>query len=168
MSPPALPAPQNVPNPSAPESVWDPILRKIAAVGLALSADDLKAYQKSITHLQEDFPKLPENAPADLQTTWETLERLRSAATGQQASLPEARAAYLPISEAAVDFALALQSHAMGGGSVEVFACPMTKNAFPSAPAKARWLQSGGPLRNPWFGAEMIDCGSKILPEARP
>jgi hypothetical protein len=103
-----------------------------------------------------------------LQTTWGTLERLRTAANGQQASLPEARAAYLPISEAAVDFALALQSHAMGGGSVEVFACPMTKNAFPGAPAKARWLQAGGALRNPWFGAEMIDCGSKILPEARP
>jgi len=165
---PDVPAPQKVPHPSAPESVWDPILRKIAAVGLALSADDLKAYQEAITHIREDFPKLPENAPADLQTTWETLERLRSAATGQQASLPEARAAYFPISEAAVDFALALQSHAMGGGSVEVFACPMTKNAFPGAPAKARWLQTGGALRNPWFGAEMIDCGSKILPEARP
>ena len=163
-----LPAPEKVAPPSAPESAWDPMLRKIASVALALSADDLKAYQEAITPIQEDFPKLPENAPADLQKTWDSLERLRTAATGQEKSLPDARAAYFPISEAAVDFAVALQSQAMGGGSVEVFACPMTKNAFPGAPAKARWLQTGDPLRNPWFGAEMLDCGSKILPEARP
>ena len=162
------PVAQKVDHPLASESVWDPMLRKIASVGLALSADDLKAYQEAIPHLHEDFPKLPENAPPDLQKTWESLEHLISAAAGQEKSVPEARAAYFRLSEAAVDFALALQSHAMGGGSVEVFACPMTKNAFPGAPAKARWLQSGGPLRNPWFGAEMIDCGSKILPEARP
>lgn len=31
--------------------------------------------------------------------------------------------------------------------------CPM---------AKARWIQKAGPLRNPYYGKSMLDCGEKI------
>ena len=36
------------------------------------------------------------------------------------------------------------------------------KQAFPGAPSKGLWMQLEGPLRNPYFGAEMIDCGTEI------
>ena len=49
-----------------------------------------------------------------------------------------------------------------GFGDLKVYRCPMTAKAFPGAPAKAVWWQFGGPLRNPWFGAEMLDCGTEI------
>lgn len=49
-------------------------------------------------------------------------------------------------------------------GIVRVYECPMTKGAFPGAPDKARWIQLEPPLRNPWFGAAMLDCGSEIKP----
>lgn len=49
-----------------------------------------------------------------------------------------------------------------GFGDLKVYRCPMTAKAFPGAPAKAVWWQLGGPLRNPWFGAEMLDCGTEV------
>jgi len=49
-------------------------------------------------------------------------------------------------------------------GIVRVYECPMTKGAFPGAPEKARWIQLEPPLRNPWFGAAMLDCGSEVKP----
>jgi hypothetical protein len=49
-----------------------------------------------------------------------------------------------------------------GFGDLKVYRCPMTAKAFPGAPAKAVWWQFGGPLRNPWFGAEMLDCGTEV------
>ena len=49
-----------------------------------------------------------------------------------------------------------------GFGDLKVYRCPMTAKAFPGAPVKAVWWQFGGPLRNPWFGAEMLDCGTEV------
>lgn len=49
-------------------------------------------------------------------------------------------------------------------GAVHVYECPMTSGAFPGAPDKARWIQIGAPLRNPWFGAAMLECGSEVKP----
>ena len=38
------------------------------------------------------------------------------------------------------------------------------KDAFPGAPNRADWLQLKAQIRNPWFGGEMIDCGSEVKP----
>jgi len=46
--------------------------------------------------------------------------------------------------------------------SLKIFRCPMTKNAFPGAPARSDWVQLAGPLHNPYFGTEMLDCGSEV------
>jgi hypothetical protein len=40
----------------------------------------------------------------------------------------------------------------------------MTKDAFPSAPNRGEWIQLQPAIRNPWFGAEMLDCGSEVKP----
>jgi membrane fusion protein, copper/silver efflux system len=49
-------------------------------------------------------------------------------------------------------------------GIVRVYECPMTAALFPGAPNKARWIQLDAPLRNPWFGAAMLECGSEVKP----
>ena len=38
-------------------------------------------------------------------------------------------------------------------GKFEKASCPM---------AKAKWIQKPGPLRNPYYGKSMLDCGEKI------
>lgn len=74
------------------------------------------------------------------------------------ASLAEARKAFYEAVTPAVDEAL---KHP---GAVKVYECPMAAGAFPGAPAKARWIQLEGPLRNPWFGAAMLECGEEVRP----
>ncbi len=147
--------------------VMVPILHAIAAVGQALSKDDFPAYESGAKQLDADFPAPQANTPAEVQSAWAAVNSARHLHAGE-ASLASARAAYLPLSEAAADLVLALKKAGVGAATIDVFACPMTQSAFPGAPSKARWIQSSGPLRNPWFGPEMIDCGAKLPIEVAP
>jgi Cu(I)/Ag(I) efflux system membrane fusion protein len=72
-------------------------------------------------------------------------------------SLAEARKAFYDAVQPAVEEALHHPGH------VKIYECPMASNAFPGAPQKARWIQLASPLRNPWFGAQMLDCGSEVV-----
>lgn len=73
-------------------------------------------------------------------------------------SLAEARRAFYEAVTPAVAEALEYP------GAVKVYECPMTADAFPAAPPQARWIQLEGPLRNPWFGAAMLECGQEVRP----
>jgi Cu(I)/Ag(I) efflux system membrane fusion protein len=47
----------------------------------------------------------------------------------------------------------------------EIYECGMVDEAIPGVPKKARWIQTGKrPLANPFFGAEMLECGKTIRP----
>ena len=47
----------------------------------------------------------------------------------------------------------------------QVYECGMVDEAIPGVPRKARWIQTGGrKLANPFFGAEMLQCGEVINP----
>lgn len=76
--------------------------------------------------------------------------------TAPAVSLAEARKAFYEAVTPAVAEALRYP------GAVKVYECPMASGAFPGAPPKARWIQLKGPLRNPWFGAAMLDCGQEV------
>jgi Cu(I)/Ag(I) efflux system membrane fusion protein len=43
-----------------------------------------------------------------------------------------------------------------------LYRCPMTSRAFPGAPREATWWQWGKPVRNPWFGQDMLECGVEV------
>jgi len=94
---------------------------------------------------------------------WKTkAEKLASAAKLQPTKdLKEARRMFQPFAAAAVDLARAARQQP-GFASVKVFRCPMTDQAYPGAPKSAMWIQTNAPLRNPFFGSEMIDCGSEV------
>jgi hypothetical protein len=38
----------------------------------------------------------------------------------------------------------------------------MADRAIPGAPETGFWMQTEAPLRNPFFGAPMIDCGTEV------
>jgi len=73
-------------------------------------------------------------------------------------SLAEARKAFYDLVQPAVEEALRHPGH------VKIYECPMASTSFAGAPQKARWIQLTGPLRNPWLGAQMLDCGSEVAP----
>ncbi|MBJ7258802.1 MAG: efflux RND transporter periplasmic adaptor subunit [Chthoniobacterales bacterium] len=74
------------------------------------------------------------------------------------ADLAEARAAFHAAVAPAVDEVL------RNPGNFKVYECPMADSAFPGAPQTMRWIQRAGPLRNPWLGQKMLECGEEVRP----
>ena len=102
----------------------------------ALASDDFASYQKI-------FPRLPAAAQpfADLPKV-ELGENLKAA-----------RRSFEPWSTAVADLLKPHKAHL----GVKIFQCPM-------APVlgKGRWVQRSQPLKNPFFGSAMADCGAEL------
>lgn len=78
------------------------------------------------------------------------------------ADLASARREYHRLAQGAVPVARALRSAGGPFATLKLYQCPMTAKAFPGAPKSAAWFQWSGPIRNPWYGADMLDCGTEI------
>ena len=77
-------------------------------------------------------------------------------------NLKTARAAFHKFSVAAT---AALEPLRKAGQTPEfqIYECPMVDDAIPGVPKKARWIQTGRrAMANPFFGAEMLECGKEI------
>jgi Cu(I)/Ag(I) efflux system membrane fusion protein len=78
--------------------------------------------------------------------------------------IKSARTAFHKFSVAAV----AVLEPLRAGGQTpefEIYECGMVDDAIPDVPKKARWIQTGKrPMANPFFGAEMLECGKEIKP----
>jgi hypothetical protein len=131
--------PKASPPPPADAALADPLtVLANAAIeaAAALASDDFARYQRV-------FPQLaPAGAP---------FSRVPSITSGD--SLKAARRSFEPWSTAVADL-LAPQRAALG---VKIFQCPM-------APVlgKGRWVQRNQPLRNPFFGSAMANCGEEL------
>ena len=101
----------------------------------ALGADDYAAYQKV-------FPALSVAAKAF------SLPQIDPGA-----DLKSARRSFEPWSTAVADL---LKPHRARLG-VKIFQCPMAPVA-----GKGRWVQRSQPLKNPFFGSTMPDCGAEV------
>ncbi|NOS69400.1 MAG: efflux RND transporter periplasmic adaptor subunit [Verrucomicrobia bacterium] len=134
------------------------------ALGTSLSVDDVKEFNAQAGKTHVATPTLL-NA-FDRTNAWQALlkpvEKVGHLSAAE--NLKAARKAFHPFSEATVALAQALRRTDKEFASVKVFRCPMTKDAFPGAPNRADWIQLKPEVRNPWFGAEMIDCGSEVKP----
>jgi len=131
---------------------------------LALSADDLERFNNQVGEAHESVAKLAV-AFVDsknwhvLVTNVEAVSHLTPAK-----DLKEARREFFPLSMAAVALAQATRQSKVEIGGLKVFRCPMAADAFPGAPNRADWIQLQPEIHNPWFGKEMLDCGSEVKP----
>jgi Cu(I)/Ag(I) efflux system membrane fusion protein len=138
-------------------------LNVAGGVAQALASDSLDQFNQRA-------PKLHTVTAALLQAVadsppWQPLVQKLSA-TGQlqpAADLPAARKAFLPFSTATADFARKLRSQAEFA-SLKIYQCPMVDRAIPGAPKIGQWIQTEAPLRNPFFGADMLTCGTEVKP----
>jgi Cu(I)/Ag(I) efflux system membrane fusion protein len=134
------------------------------ALGAALAADDVKEFNAQAAKTHAATPALV-NAFTDT-TAWQALvqpiEKVGHLSAAE--NLREARAAFYQFSAAIVPLAQAARGGDKEFAAVKVFRCPMTKDAFPGAPNRAEWIQLKPEVRNPWFGAEMLDCGAEVKP----
>ena len=134
-------------------------LKAADAVREALAADDLARFNAAALKLHSAVVALPKDA---------NIPALKIAADAAHLSeakdLPSARKAFYPLSTALVEVVRSLRALDTNFATVKLYQCPMVKRAFPDAPKTAAWFQLDGPIRNPWFGADMIDCGSELKP----
>ena len=136
------------------------LLEKVSAVGDALSSDDLAAHNSRIAALHT----VAMSAAEELGAPGKRLSEV--ARVGPAKTLAEARKQFYPLSMAVAGLALQWKKQLPAiAEKVKVFECPMAKSAVPSADTnQGRWVQMQAPLRNPFFGNEMLDCGKEIQP----
>jgi Cu(I)/Ag(I) efflux system membrane fusion protein len=134
------------------------------ALAAALAADNLNEFNAQAARTHAATPAVLD-AFAD-ESPWRELVRpLDTVGHLPNADdLKSGRRSFHPLSAAVVALAQALRRNDTSFAALRIFRCPMTKDAFPGAPRTADWLQLKTEIRNPWFGAEMLDCGSEVKP----
>ena len=160
-NPPAAPKPRT----QAPEALAA-FLRLSAELSEALAADRLRDFQGQATGFAQRLAALRRWADDPASSAPDALRKPLPAFTAPPegsslATLAEARRWFLDQSRPMLDLARAARRQGWDTG-VRAFECPMVDRAIPSAPKRAGWLQLGGPVRNPFFGAEMLDCGLEL------
>jgi len=148
----------------AQQKVVQEFLAMANALTAALAGDSLGEYNTQASRIHSVVPALAGAFSKD--SPWRLLvDKLEAAGhLAESTDLKAARKSFHPLSEAAVELAKALRRQEAGFKSVKIFRCPMTKDAFVGAPRTAEWIQFELPIRNPYFGAEMLDCGSEVKP----
>ena len=138
------------------------LMRLADSMGQALAADNLETFRTEsgklktvLPHLKESFASSGERA--DLAAKIEA-----AAHFPEVADLAAARKVFLPFSMAAVELARKARAQEKPFRSLKIYQCPMVNQAVPGAAKRGFWVQSAGPLRNPFFGSDMLDCGSEV------
>jgi membrane fusion protein, copper/silver efflux system len=134
------------------------------AMAAALAADDLTTFTKASEPAMTTTASLTESL-ADIPSTKGNLAALDSARHFHgSADLQSARAVFHKFIQAATAVLEPLR-RAKGFPEVQIWECPMVDQAIPGAPKKARWIQTNSrPGANPFFGADMLECGKEIKP----
>jgi Cu(I)/Ag(I) efflux system membrane fusion protein len=152
-------APGNLPHlDDAQQKAAAEFLSAVDALTSALAADDVPAFNRQLAAIP---PALARLAALTNDVGWAALiQGLQSGGhLSPAADLKGARRMFHPFSMAVVEFAKAARRH---GAAVHIFQCPMVNQAVPGAPKTGYWIQSQAQIRNPFFGAEMIDCGAEV------
>ncbi len=131
---------------AAEQGDWQKILKDYDAVREALSKDDAAAAQKAAKAAEPGLKGLRGDAA--------TVKALQAAAAkvAGTADLKLARMAFGEWSRGLITL-VAAQPEAQKG--VLAFQCTMTKTY-------QKWLQLAEPLANPYWGSQMLHCGSKV------
>jgi Cu(I)/Ag(I) efflux system membrane fusion protein len=134
------------------------------AITDALAADDLDAFNAQAAKTPAATPALLAAFAKD--NPWQALLKPFESAGHLSGAddLKAARKAFYPFSTATVALAQALRRGEKEFAALKVFRCPMTGDAFPGAPNRADWMQTRPAVRNPYFGAEMLECGAEVKP----
>ena len=153
-------------NPSPAPPPLAGFLQHSADLSEALASDQLEVFREILRRFPPHQDALRHWASQPDSSLPETLQKSISSvpvppASSVPASLAEARKWFLDQSQTTVE--LARWAHRQGWeAGVRTFECPMVDRAIPSAPKRAGWLQKRAEVRNPFFGAEMIDCGLEL------
>jgi Cu(I)/Ag(I) efflux system membrane fusion protein len=129
----------------------------------ALAGDDVKKFNEHAAKLHGVLPELSRafSNDSERKKLIEPIERVGHLPPAED--LATARKSFVPFTMATVEFAKSLRNEA-AFKSVKIYKCPMANQGVPDAPKNGLWIQTEGPLRNPFFGEAMLTCGSEVTP----
>lgn len=136
-------------------------LRLTSDLGAALAADDLNKFNELAPKVHAAIPKLLDTL-GSVRPLRPMLQKLEEGGHLDKAKdLPAARKQFLPFSMATVELVKQLRA-SEPFKAMRIFNCPMVNRAIPGAPKNGQWIQLEPPLRNPYFGADMLECGTEV------
>lgn len=128
-----------------------PFVLAVADAAETLSADSLASYVEALPQVHEQWSNYVAQTPDARDGPLDQMVN----ALNDGPTLTDARESFEPFSTAVAD--LATQAGLHHSGEVSVFQCPMSPVL-----GTGRWVQRGTELRNPFFGADMLTCGSPV------
>lgn len=130
----------------------------VSGLNEQLAADNLPGYTARLASTEQAIASLigPFEGSPSLQAQ---IAKVAAESRNLQpaADLDAARSAYNAFSKATVDLYRAARIGAPDF-KVRIYRCPM----YPRAGQSAFWVQAQEPLRNPFFGSEMLECGTEV------
>jgi Cu(I)/Ag(I) efflux system membrane fusion protein len=132
------------------------LLAAAHAASQALAGDDLPGYETASHRLAALTGQAGQAFPPDhpWHNTLQDLEKV--APRGETADLKQARQEFNTFSPFLVEWTKQLRNQ-KAFAELKIYRCPM-------APKPGVWMQLKGPLRNPYYGSEMLDCGEEVAP----
>lgn len=128
----------------------------ISALNEHLAADHLDRYNEVLPRHDEAASQLAAHFPADSAAGPQVMEMIAEGKKHKRApDLASARSQHQSFSKATMEFFRTVKS---GGIDAVIYKCPM----YPKLGQNAFWVQAAGPLRNPFFGSEMLECGVEV------
>jgi len=139
-------------------------LKTSDAMAAALASDDLAGFNKASEPVMMQTSGLTQALAGHQmpQAKLETLDNSRHFHGSE--TIADARSQFLRFTMAATDVLEPLRT-VKGFPEMQIWQCPMVDQAVPGADKKGRWIQTGSrPNQNPFFGSEMLECGTEIKP----
>jgi copper/silver efflux system protein len=129
-------------------------------VAAGLAADSVDRYNTATEKLHPALASIAQSFAPD--HPWQNqLSKIQSTGHLPKArTLSEARTAFVPFTKAMVDFAKAARQQHSAFEAVKIYECPMA----PKPGQTTGWVQLQPPLRNPFYGTEMLECGNEVKP----
>ncbi len=147
----------------AQQEITREFLKLASDAGAALAADNVNQFNTIAPKVHASIPKLLD-ALGTVKALRPALQKLEEHGHLETVKdLAAARKAFLPFSMAAVELAKQLRT-TEPFKATRIFNCPMVNRAIPGAAKNGQWIQLEGPLRNPFFGSEMLECGNEVKP----
>lgn len=135
-------------------------LRVANEISVALAADKLSDLRKALPQLESAATSLAKAFP-ESHPWYEQVKAVAEASSwANPKDLEAARTAFLPFSTRLVELVERARAERAELRTLKVFYCSM-------APKPGLWFQAKGPLRNPFYGAEMLTCGKEVRPPAQ-
>lgn len=127
-----------------------------AELSQVLAADNLDGFNSVVDKVNQSVAKLHE-ATAGHPIEGEA-HVLAGAPLKKAGNLESAREQFYPFTKLAVALAEKARRNDERFKELRVFKCPMA----PGPGKTSFWVQKSLPLRNPFYGAEMLECGSEV------